>query len=122
MSLFSGFWQTSSYLGGRIIPTEENNLNNLNKVISPVTILLLLLAVGCSVMYILYATLFAEKLRDDSNVEKVYNVSPELAALEESQLSMIRYFENYRMIAYATMITLLLIISICCMYIVLKIK
>ena len=122
MSFFSGFWKTSSYVADKITPGEETNLNNMKRMFTPVSFFLLLVAVICIIMYIIFASLFADKLKDDNNIEKFYNKSPAIRALEAAQLDMIRYFENYRMVGDAAIILLLLIIAFSCIFIVLKIK
>jgi amino acid transporter len=122
MGFFSGFWATGSYAGEKLTGDDKTNLSNMQKVISPVSFLLLFIAVICSILYIIYASLFADKLNNDDNIEKIFNKSPALAALEAAQLDMIRYFENYRMVGDAAVISLLLIIALCCIYLVLKIK
>lgn len=121
MSFFSGFWETGAY-ATKFLGTRETNTRNLKAVISPISFLLLFVAIVCSVLYIIYASLFADKLRDDDNIEKIYNHNPLVASLEAAQLSMVRYFENYRMVADAAVIALLLIIALCCIYLVLKIN
>ena len=119
--LFSGFWQTGSYLGS-LFGTDKQNLSNLSSIIIPFCFFILFLALICIVLYISYASLFADKLDKDENIEKFYNKNPAIRQLESEQLSMIRYFENYRIASDAAIICLLLIISLCCIFLVLKIK
>lgn len=122
MSFFSGFWSTGSYAAKKLTIDKNTNLNNLSRVISPVSFFLLFLSIICTILYILYASLFADKLRDDDNIEKFYNHNPAIRELEAAQLSMIRYFENYRIVSEAAIIALLLIIALCCIFLVMKIK
>ena len=121
MGFFSGFWSTGSY-ASKYMGDEKDNLNNMNRIVSPVSFLLLTIAVICTIMYIVFAALFAHKLSDDQNIEKFYNHNPLVRELEAAQLDMIRYFENYRMVSDAAVIALLLIIALCCIFLVLKIK
>ncbi len=120
MSFFTGFWSTGSYAAKKLTVEDKTNYNNLMQIISPISFILLFLAVICTIIYIIYASLFADKLKKDANIEKFYN--PKDIELEEDQLSMIRYFENYRMASDAAIIALLLIIALCCIFLVLKIK
>lgn len=119
--LFSGFWDTGAYFSS-LFGTEKTSLNNLSKIIIPFCFLILFISVVCIALYILYASLFAEKLDKDENIEKFYNKNPAIRELESEQLSMIRYFENYRIASDGAIICLLLIIALSCIYLVLKIK
>jgi len=119
--LFSGFWETGSRLGS-LMGTEKQSLSNLSWLIIPITFFILFISIVCIILYIVFASLFAEKLDEDENIEKFYNKNPAIRALENDQLSMIRYFENYRIASDGAVLCLLLIISLCCMFLVLKIK
>ena len=120
MGFFSGFWSTGSYAAKKFSVSEKTNLNNMTKIISPVSFFLLFVAVIAIILYIIFAALFADKLKHDINIEKFYN--PKEIELEEAQLAMIRYFENYRIASDGAVVALLLIIALCCILLVLKIK
>lgn len=122
MSFFSGFWSNGSYIAKKLTIDDETNLNNLSRVIVPVNFILLTLAIISIILYITYTSLFANKLTDNKNIEKLYNQSPVLGELESSQLSTVRYSETYRAVSDGAIIALLLIIALCCIFLVLKIK
>ena len=123
MSFFSGFWSTGAYAGEKITTDDKTNLYNMKKVIIPVSFLFLFLAGISTILYMLYASLFADKLRNDDNIENFYNKNPAAArALEAAQLDMIRYFENYRIASEGVIICLLFIIALSCIFLVLKLK
>jgi hypothetical protein len=113
------FWGSGKYLSS-VFGNNKDILNNLGFFIIPLSFFLLILAVISTFLYIFYASYFAEKLNEDENIEKLYNVKQNVLA--EAQLSMIRYFENYRISSDAAIILLLFIIALCCIYLVLKLK
>jgi len=119
VDFLSNFWNTGKKISKKA-GSKQTTIKNMSVIIIPISFLFLLLAVVSLFLYVLYASYFSEKLNEDENIEKLYNSKENI--LEEGQLSMIRYFENYRICSDAAIILLLFIIALSCMYLVLKMK